>query len=490
VFHLSYRWDRYVVLCSLALASWACGEEGTPTAPVTLQAAALSSAEAASPVCPARPDFVVDDAGSLAAALAAAAPGGVIAVRGMIELPGDLVVEVEGLRLTCAERGAGLRAEPGAVGFLVHVPSVKNVTVDHLVLDAREANEGAILTGTGPQDGSLFADGARFISNRVLCAAHECTFFQSPDYAAGDGYVVEDNDITATQTWTGIHIQGVRNVRVARNRVSTEAGGEAGIMVNGVEDVQLVDNEVEGPWDLGMHLLDGVTRGRIASNRVRGPELRGFLMTAVADLTIDKNDVECGSQSCGRFEQLARLKVTNNRFNATAALVGLIFFQGVEAIDVSENRIVTTDPSTNPNLGGLRIQGTTGARVVGNIIEGPWVNGMSLAQMTSSDVLANRVSGALRAGMLLIQANGNSASGNTLGAGELGLGVSSGCSNRLQGNSGAVANGPFLSLAANTGANRAVLPSPALTWVDLGARDCDGDGTTDANTIVGGVPYS
>src|SRR2546430_10545070 len=80
-----------------------CHEPTQPAAPADRPAFSTM----ASVACPASPTFTVSDEASLRAALAAASPGAVIAIRGMVGIAADVFVETPNVTLTCASAGAG-----------------------------------------------------------------------------------------------------------------------------------------------------------------------------------------------------------------------------------------------------------------------------------------------------------------------------------------------------------------------------------------------
>src|SRR5256885_16051688 len=101
----------------LALAAACQDQSAVPTATRPLFAAA-------GPPCPSTATVTVtvsDDAG-LRAAIAAAAPGSVIAIQGMIGLTRDETFRTAGIRLTCATTGSGLFPVPGGA-FTDMLPS-------------------------------------------------------------------------------------------------------------------------------------------------------------------------------------------------------------------------------------------------------------------------------------------------------------------------------------------------------------------------------
>src|SRR5437879_9261054 len=88
-----------IVLFTIA----ACHEPTQPAAPADRPAFSTM----ASVACPASPTFTVSDEASLGAALAAASPGTVIAIRGMIGIAADVFVTTPNVRLTVGAAGVG-----------------------------------------------------------------------------------------------------------------------------------------------------------------------------------------------------------------------------------------------------------------------------------------------------------------------------------------------------------------------------------------------
>src|SRR2546427_12019311 len=91
--------------------------------------------------CPASPTFIVTDEASLRAALAAASPGAVIAIRGMVGIAADVFVTTPNVTLTCAAAGAGLFSLSSSLDNLIVVDvGGAGVARDGLVLDASAAS--------------------------------------------------------------------------------------------------------------------------------------------------------------------------------------------------------------------------------------------------------------------------------------------------------------------------------------------------------------
>ncbi|MEK6688821.1 MAG: hypothetical protein AABZ01_10215, partial [Gemmatimonadota bacterium] len=115
--------------------------------------------------CPTAATVVVTNEADLQAALASAVPGAVIGIRGTITLTAPAVVGTPDLTLTCADRGAGLVADPSLAGdYLIDVYAPR-VSVDHLVLDGRIAWGGPYHAVNNGVD--RFGEMVRFTDNIV-----------------------------------------------------------------------------------------------------------------------------------------------------------------------------------------------------------------------------------------------------------------------------------------------------------------------------------
>src|SRR5213079_1645696 len=174
----------------------------------------------ASVACPSSPTYTVSDEASLRAALAAASPGAVIAIRGMIGIAADVFVTTPNVTLTCAAAGAGLFALNSSVNNLIVVDvGGSGVAVDGLVLDASAAS----VDGEAYVAGDFFGPGlpvpnVRFSHNTVTCSPGGCTLL-----AGTSGAVISNNTFTSAGSFTGVHVQlGVENldsVRIEGNAI-------------------------------------------------------------------------------------------------------------------------------------------------------------------------------------------------------------------------------------------------------------------------------
>ncbi len=160
--------NRFALHAVALLTLAACSEPTQPAAPADRPAFSTL----ASIACPASPTFTVSDEASLRAALAAASPGAVIAIRGMIGIAADVFVTTPNVTLTCAAAGAGLFALNSSVNNLIVVDvGGSGVAVDGLVLDASAAS----VDGEAYVAGDFFGPGlpvpnVRFHTTRSLAA--------------------------------------------------------------------------------------------------------------------------------------------------------------------------------------------------------------------------------------------------------------------------------------------------------------------------------
>src|SRR6184192_1868553 len=165
----------------LALAAACQDQSAVPTAGRPLFAAAAPAA------CPTPATVTVSDEAGLRAAIAAATPGTVICIRGMIGITQDDTIATADVTLTCATPGSGLFAVAGSGVQDLLIAAAKRDVVDRLVLDASQAGDSPL---AGFNDGTtFFAESIRFTNNAAMCApGGECVFI-----AGGLGAVVTDN---------------------------------------------------------------------------------------------------------------------------------------------------------------------------------------------------------------------------------------------------------------------------------------------------------
>ena len=254
----------------LALAA-ACREQGAePTAGRPLFAAAAPAA------CPTPATVTVSDEAELRAAIAAATPGTVIGIQGMIGLTQDDTVRTARITITCATPGSGLFAVAGGSATDMLTVDARKVSVDHLVLDASQAIDGPYLS---ENDGvTAFAESTTFTNNSVTCPPDgSCAFV-----AGGIGAVVTDNTFQALGPFTGIQLQTngavgeirIDGVRVERNTLVTTApstGGRQGaIRPFDAANALIADNTAIGPWRAGVSATRLACGNPFVGNHLQG----------------------------------------------------------------------------------------------------------------------------------------------------------------------------------------------------------------------------
>ena len=277
---------------SLALAAAAlaaCADQ--PTTPSAARDAGplLSAATA----CAASPTVVVGTEAELRAAVAAAQPGDVIAISGMIPLatPGPVPVTTPGVTLTCAEPGAGLSLVFRFFGILLDVQA-RDVTISGLELDAEYGYAAVVGFNTFGEDYS----GIRVVGNTVGCGYISCVFF-----VGTRGTQITDNHFEGDSTNTGIQFQApsrtaggipinpVDGAVIARNVLETERSYPSSIYgairVRDGSNVTIEHNEIGYGWSAGI-VLTNVFDSRVEHNRVEGPLRYGIGVEEIVALPV------------------------------------------------------------------------------------------------------------------------------------------------------------------------------------------------------------
>jgi copper-binding protein NosD len=345
--------------------------------------------------CPASPTFVVSDEASLRAALAAASPGAVIAIRGMIGIAADVFITTPNVTLTCASAGAGLFSLSTLLDALVLVDvGGSGVVVDGLVLDASAVSASGI--GVAYFAGDVFGPGlpvpnVRFTHNTVTCSPGGCTLL-----AGTSGAVISNNTFTSAGSLTGVHVQlGIDNldsVRIEGNTIVTTGPSDfrfGGIRVVGARHVVIRDNTVTGPWANSLSLAT-LSTSTITSNQLSGAAIYGIgltrnprLTTFVLSSTFSSN-VVTGAASGGIFARKACGNVfVGNNLQGNGSNIGLIF------PDTSGANIVVGNPNVVVDNGAYDCNGDgvndpniiTGAGAV--------MRGVNLGQVVSDAVVSS-----------------------------------------------------------------------------------------------------
>ncbi len=372
-----------VVLLTLA----ACNEPTQPGAPADRPAFSTL----ASIACPASPTFTVSDEAGLRAALAAASPGAVIAIRGMIGIAADVFVTTPNVTLTCAAAGAGLFALSPSLDALIVVDlGGSSVVVDGLVLDASAVSVGGEAYFAGDFFGpGLPVPGVRFTHNTVTCSPGACIFL-----AGTSGAMVSNNTFTSPGSVTGVHVQlGVEDldsVRIEGNTVVATAPSTdfrfGGIRLVGARHAVIRDNIVTGPWANSLSLAT-LSTSIITHNQLNGAAIYGigltrntFLTTFVRNSTFGAN-VVTGAASGGIFARKACGNVfMGNNLQGNGSNIGLIFpdTSGANTVVGNSNVIVDNgaydcngDGVNDPNIitgAGAVMHGVSLGRVVSDAV--------------------------------------------------------------------------------------------------------------------------
>jgi len=318
---------RFVPTLLLALAA-ACQEQSIAPRvdPATTRPSFNTSASA---TCPASATVTVSDDAGLRAALAAAHPGDVIAVSGMIGITTDDTIATDRVTLTCATPGSGLFAVgSNVVGDLVTVLA-RQVTIDGLVLDASGALDAAILAINDGLTG--FAEDDRFTNNTITCGPESLCIF----IAGGPRTLIANNQATAFGSVSGFHLQsGVDGTQILGNTVvaATPSGISVfgGMRVRDGRGLVVSGNSVLGPWTNSVAPTHLAT-SRFAFNRFEGASSFGIRMSANAGGTLMTDDVFQNNQvtSNGFAGVFARQACRNafvwNTLQGTGGGIGLFF---------------------------------------------------------------------------------------------------------------------------------------------------------------------
>lgn len=206
------------------------------------------------------------------------------------------------------------------------------------------------------------------------------------------------------------------------------------------------------------------------------------------------NDVTYGAQG-GLFTAAAKgVEVMDNRFHGESAQYAIhVQGQGFGSrVERNEASVETGQFLMNRVAAGIRFRDGGGGRVADNVIRGPWVRGINLAELWDSDIVGNVVEGALTQGIRTgvnwyqpVSVHHNRIQNNRIsGAGLSAMFLQQACSNVLLGNhlSG---NGDGVGIVFDVTTGLNVLTGNTVTALDNGAFDCDGDGAPDPNIITG-----
>lgn len=225
--------------------------------------------------------------------------------------------------------------------------------------------------------------------------------------------------------------------------------------------------------------------------------LNGYLRTDVAGVRVDGNSVDCGWAGCAFIVGAARTSVNGNTFGTVHNSSTGIHLQGngplrIDGSTVTNNTVVANQPVGAPAFGAIRPRDGTDVVLRGNVIQGPWSNGIATTEVEEALYEHNTVEGARRFGMFfalimnrpitvrssLFRANDFTSIGGAA------VFAQRACGNVFVGNKLTPKAGhPTIAFAATTGANAVLGPASGIE--DNGDQDCDGDGVADPNTVSG-----
>jgi len=323
-----------------------CADTQRPLAPSLAATPSFSVGGAAA--CPTPATVVVTDEAGLNAALAAASPGEVIGLGAFFGVSADVLVNASNITLTCAVAGAGVFAtNPGVIDMLEI--NGAGVTVDRLVLDASASSDGPAVANNDGITG--FATGVQFTRNTVTCGPGICLFL-----VGSTGAVVSDNQFTAGETFTGVHIQesdiaGVDGTHVERNTIVATAPSISpqfgGIRIRTGSGVSVSDNIVTGPWQNSLSPAN-LTAGVVAGNRLEGALLYGIRMSTNTPFFTTQMAFRNNRVTAAAVAGIFAMRACGNTFfgnnlNGNAGDVGLIFPGQSGANVLSGNQNVVID---------------------------------------------------------------------------------------------------------------------------------------------------
>ena len=319
--------NRIARLAPLLVLVGACQDQSTlPTG------ARQSVAGAALSPCPPTTVTVTDEPG-FREATAAATPGTVIGIQGMIGITADDTILTDGVTITCATPGSGLFAVAGVGVEDMLTVGGRHDVVNDLVLDGSQAGETPWLS---LNDGAtFFAESTSFIGNTVTCSLVTCAFI-----AGGIGTTVRDNHFQAAGPFSGIQLQpfskGIDGTRLERNVLITTApstGGRQGaIRAVGGTDIVIADNSAIGPWRAGISATE-LANSRISGNTIQGAAQFGIQTSAQSPggtlLVTNTAVLDNRITASGVAGVLVRLACGNtfvgNNLRGNAGEMGLVF---------------------------------------------------------------------------------------------------------------------------------------------------------------------
>lgn len=215
-------------------------------------------------------------------------------------------------------------------------------------------------------------------------------------------------------------------------------------------------------------------------------------------LVFTGNDVRCG-WACMFLVGTDAARIADNHFEAAFAGTGIHLQRfvrpdgvtfGTDGSRIERNRVVALQPTGNPVFGAIRPRDGAGIVIADNVIEGPWSNGIGVAEMSGARVERNRVSGATQFGLFIssnpfepVSTSGSVFLANHLSGGSAAIFARRACDNVITGNVLASAGAWAVVFDATTGSN--AFMGRGTSVLDDGSLDCDGDGIADPNAITG-----
>ena len=214
-------------------------------------------------------------------------------------------------------------------------------------------------------------------------------------------------------------------------------------------------------------------------------------------LHFEQNIVRCGTHSCLFLPSVRDVVVADNHFTAAVpGGTGVHIQTDATGAHVTGNTLVAEVPTGNGVFGAIRVRDGTGIVIRDNVIEGPWSNGLAVADLFDADIDGNAVTGTALDGFRII--NGPLAGGGTVGpyavganlfhnnrvadAGGAAFAVLTACGDVFRANHvGDNALGVYFGEA--TGNN--IWQGGGASVSDQGSFDCDGDGSVDPNAVTG-----
>jgi nitrous oxidase accessory protein NosD len=307
--------------------------------------------------CPTYPDYIVQDMLALDVALAMVQPGEVIGIDGLIEYGytdgrGRLLLDQDGMTLTCASPGSGIVTGPeygtgptAQYPFYVRAP---HVTISHLTIDLPQSGTVFYTSNNG---GSVWrAAGTQFLENQITCGAGLCV------WTSGEaGTLIVGNTFTALGSKGVLHLQG---------RGAYDDGGNRAFPIDGS---RILDNVITGvgPQDLssattaGVRVRDG-SSVVVSGNDISGGFPHSIYLSNLEGPIIEKNN-GIGAAHFGLlvsegpdFRRTNDLVVKNNKFSDAGA-------GGVFIDNACRGTFIGNNLNGNPDKNGLLLDLRTGA---------------------------------------------------------------------------------------------------------------------------------